>query len=374
VTLHVLGPASGNQQFVAEFTTFTGSDTTAMSPMISCDPSVVTVRNFTVPPNQQVDQLDPGWLTQGSNPTTAKFFNPPGGAGAGTGAGRARFYAFNPFNNTFDPAKGMSVAWRMRVGSYNLNRGPFQICFPRVTGPYGEDGETQGGAIPGNQFNAFIRLNGGTNVAILRNGGAQYAGINTLVLPVNIADQYHQWTASVCYNANDQLAYWNLWVDGVKLLFTGSNADGSAGSPVGPGGATFSFRTWQEDPTGDPYIGLGELGISTDVWDFEFDWVRMLSYNITGCPFWDGEGCVPDPLCNTPWADADGDSDVDLQDYAQFQLCYTGSGDPGGVFDANDCQCFDRNQDSDVDNLDFLGFVNCGTRSNVAWQSTPGCP
>jgi hypothetical protein len=259
----------------------------------------------------------------------------------------------------------------MRVGNYALNRAPLQICFPRVTGPYGEDGETSGGGIPGNQFNAFIRLSNGTNVAILRNGGAQYAGINTLVLPVSLADEYHQWTASVCYNAADTFAYWNLWVDGQKLMFTGSNADGSAGSPVGPGGATFSFRTFQEDPTGDPYIGLGELGISTDIWDFEFDWVRLLSLGVSGCPFWDGEGCVPGPLCNTPWADADGDSDVDMTDFARFQLCYTGSSPGAGEFDPVNCVCFDRNHDSDVDNLDFLSFVNCESRANVP---SPGCP
>lgn len=96
---------------------------------------------------------------------------------------------------------------------------------------------------------------------------------------------------------------------------------------IGPGGAVYSFRTFLEDVGGDPYIGLGEQQTSIDIWDFDFDSVRVLSYNVTGCPFWNGEGCVPGPLfCNTPWADADGDHDVDSDDFAVFQKCYTGPG------------------------------------------------
>ncbi|MFO7578028.1 MAG: hypothetical protein R6W66_09910, partial [Pelovirga sp.] len=53
------------------------------------------------------------------------------------------------------------------------------------------------------------------------------------------------------------------------------------GTVVGPGGDVFSFRTRLEDVTGDPYIGLGELNSGDDLWNFEFDWVRMLSYKVT---------------------------------------------------------------------------------------------
>lgn len=371
VVLHVLGPSTGFEQFVSEFTTFMNSNEHSLSPMISCDPNIATSRLFHV---QGIDTtLVPlGWLSQGSIlgvPSTAKFYNPPGDATRG----RERFRTFLPLSNSYDPAKGMAVAWNMRVGNYALGRGPIQIVFPRVSGPFGTSEDRL--AIPGDVFNAYVRIQNGTNVNILRNGGSTYAGINTLVLPASVADEYHQWTAAVCYQASDQLAYWNLWLDGQKLLFTGSNADGSAGSPVGPGGQVFSFRTFLEDVTGDPYIGLGELQTQpANGWDFEFDWVRLLSYNVAGCPFWDGEGCVPEPLCPTPFADADQDGDVDQLDFGAFQLCITGPNDPWGQFDADRCGCYDRNHDDDIDTQDFLKFLDCVTGPEIQWTSTPACP
>ena len=376
VVLNVLGPAMALEQFDAEFETFTGSDAASLSPLASCDPSVITMREFFVEPSQ-VDQLDPGWLTQGSIagvPTTALFNNPPGPASGGmSGLGRMRFRGFLPFDSTYDPQKGLAVAWRMRVGDYAPVRGPIQITFPRVAGAFGTNVNTS--AIPGNVFNAYIRLQNGTQVSILRNGGIQYAGINTLALPVSIAGQYHQWTAAVCYQASDEAAYWNLWLDGEKLMFTGSTPnDISAGSPVGPGGQVYSFRTWLENVTGDPYVGLGESGLNADVWDFDFDWVRMLSYEVTGCPFWNGEGCVPGHLCNAVWADADGDGDVDMADFAALQRCYTGSDPAAGTFDAEHCRCLDHNHDNDVDTPDLLSFMNCATGPGVPWVSTPACP
>jgi hypothetical protein len=205
-------------------------------------------------------------------------------------------------------------------------------------------------------------------VQIQNNGGTVYGSIGSVILPASIADEYHQWTAAVCYSSVDGMAYWNLWIDGEKLLFPGTE-----GSVVGPGGGVFSFRTPLNNVTGDPYIGLGELN-NQDVWDFEFDWVRMLSYNVEGCPFWDGEGCVPTPQCNIPWADADGDGDVDMDDFAAFQLCYTGHAPGPGVFDEENCVCFDRDRDGDVDTLDFLEFANCATGAGVPWVSTPECP
>ncbi len=369
----ISSPGGAAQQFSAEFTTFTGTDLTSLSPVVSCDPNVATARQFYVQTGGlQVDQLDAGWLTQGSISgvaTTALFNNPQGAASGGlAGVGRARFRTFLPFDDTFDPANGMAVAWRMRIGDYSPTRGPMQITFPRVKGPFGTS-ETL--SLPGDVFNAFIRIQNGTNVSILRNGGAQFSGINTLVLSDDISGAYHVWTAAVCYQASDQRAYWNLWIDGQKLLFTGSSDDGSAGSPVGPGGGIYSFRTFLEDVSGDPYIGLGELQSSIDIWDFDFDWVRMLSYTVSGCPFWDGEGCVPAPLCHTPAVDADGDHDVDMDDFAVFQACYTGS----GTFTlTTECGCFDRNRDSDVDTLDFQQFQACATGPAVVWTSTPACP
>ncbi len=75
-------------------------------------------------------------------------------------------------------------------------------------------------------------------------------------------------------------------------------------------------------------------------------------------------------FCNTPFADADNDDDVDLEDFAQFQLCYTGV---GGTAEGQ-CLCFDRDDDDDVDSLDFDAFAPCRSGANVPWVPSAGCP
>ncbi len=360
-------PSGALQQFNAEFTTFTGSDATAQSPLESCDLNTLNNRTFVVHQGNDYINLPTGWLTQGSiagTPTTADFYTP-----AGDGfTGRARFRGPIPFDNTYDPAKGMAVAWRMWVASTDaIVRGPIQITFPRAAGPFGEDQGTS--AIPGEVFSAYIRVQNGADIRILGNSGGVYANVGQLTLPNSIADAFHQWTAGICYNSADQMAYWNLWLDGDKLLFGGTD-----GSVLGPGGDLFSFRTGLNDVTGDPYIGLGENAAGEDAWDFEFDWVRMLTYNVSGCPFWDGEGCIPVQPCNTPFADADDDGDVDMDDFAALQLCLNiGLASPPALV-PEECRCFDRNNNKIVgDSVDLLNFVTCGSGKDVLWQSSVGC-
>ncbi len=74
------------------------------------------------------------------------------------------------------------------------------------------------------------------------------------------------------------------------------------------------------------------------------------------------------------WPDVDDDGDVDLDDFSQFQLCYTGQ---GGVLPANpNCPQLDRDNDGDLDEVDFNAFNACSTRSGVTFdpnQIPPGC-
>ena len=65
--------------------------------------------------------------------------------------------------------------------------------------------------------------------------------------------------------------------------------------------------------------------------------------------------------CHDPFADADGDHDVDQADFAVFQRCLN----PGGMRLGDECGCFDRpesgyaNGDGDLDPADFLAFQAC---------------
>ena len=76
----------------------------------------------------------------------------------------------------------------------------------------------------------------------------------------------------------------------------------------------------------------------------------------------------PDPICNDPWFDYDEDGDVDQEDFAAFQICYTDSDDPGGVFDAEACLCMDANGDADVDSADWVMFEACASGPDIPAQ------
>ncbi len=68
----------------------------------------------------------------------------------------------------------------------------------------------------------------------------------------------------------------------------------------------------------------------------------------------DGLTFVATIACNDPFADTDGDGDVDGDDFGVIQRCITGSG-PGNPPIPNDpvyCACFDRNGDQDIDQAD----------------------
>jgi hypothetical protein len=75
-------------------------------------------------------------------------------------------------------------------------------------------------------------------------------------------------------------------------------------------------------------------------------------------------------FCNAPFADADDDDDVDMDDFARYQLCFTGNGTPA----EGQCRCFDRDDDDDVDADDLDEFTACATRANVPWAPSAGCP
>jgi hypothetical protein len=62
-------------------------------------------------------------------------------------------------------------------------------------------------------------------------------------------------------------------------------------------------------------------------------------------------------------ADRDGDDDVDMDDFARFQLCFSGSGN-----EQIDSMCFwaDFDDDGDVDGADFDSFQGCVSGANRA--------
>jgi hypothetical protein len=104
-----------------------------------------------------------------------------------------------------------------------------------------------------------------------------------------------------------------------------------------------------------------EANEGSERWDFEFDWVRVLTLDVAGAPYWDGQGgCEPS---HAPWPDVDEDGDADQADFAVLQLCLTGDGVP--LVDLTKCRRFDRDRDNDVDRWDFEEFEYCATGPGV---------
>lgn len=98
----------------------------------------------------------------------------------------------------------------------------------------------------------------------------------------------------------------------------------------------------------------------------------------------DGDGLIdcadpdcadaPNCQCNDPFADADGDGDVDQLDFAVVQRCLAGVG--GGI--GPECSCFDRSSpgnpgvpDGDITVDDLQAFFNCVSGPDI--PADPDC-
>lgn len=79
---------------------------------------------------------------------------------------------------------------------------------------------------------------------------------------------------------------------------------------------------------------------------------------------------LPVTGCRVPFADMDGDADVDQADFGIWQACFTGDGAIAD-FNAEKCRCLDRDHDKDVDGADFQAFSKCW--SGPALPADPGC-
>jgi hypothetical protein len=77
--------------------------------------------------------------------------------------------------------------------------------------------------------------------------------------------------------------------------------------------------------------------------------------------FWRRSLLTP-PSCPNPFADSDGDSDVDQMDFAAFQLCYAGQ----EMIVDNTCRCFDWNGDSYINQMDANKFELCASGPGIA--------
>ncbi len=76
------------------------------------------------------------------------------------------------------------------------------------------------------------------------------------------------------------------------------------------------------------------------------------------------QGDAPVP-CYASAFDANGDGDVDMDDFATLQRCITGAGDPNHVYNYALCHCLDRDRNSAIDETDLAAFMNCASGPNI---------
>lgn len=76
--------------------------------------------------------------------------------------------------------------------------------------------------------------------------------------------------------------------------------------------------------------------------------------------------CSEVVCCPTPYADTDGDGDVDAADFGVLQACYTGNQIVTGQ-----CSCFDRNADNKIDQRDVESFILCATGPDIVPGAIP---
>jgi hypothetical protein len=108
--------------------------------------------------------------------------------------------------------------------------------------------------------------------------------------------------------------------------------------------------------------------------------LKQIRLSIGDQGLFDGELCVfaanLEVGCNSPAADVAGaggepDGAVDQLDFAVFQNCYTGAGDPSGLFNRAQCGCLDSDGDSDIDADDYSAFNACASGPGIAADA--GC-
>jgi hypothetical protein len=72
--------------------------------------------------------------------------------------------------------------------------------------------------------------------------------------------------------------------------------------------------------------------------------------------------------CNDPFADADGDGDVDQSDFGRLQQCLSFTPSP-----ATGCGCFDHTGDGRIDTEDLPYFTACMVTSGAGVPADPTC-
>jgi hypothetical protein len=141
--------------------------------------------------------------------------------------------------------------------------------------------------------------------------------------------------------------------------------------PVGNVEVLFdNVEVWQG--TGSNLVVNGDFEDGSELWACENP---ALHQDDCEASFWLESDVQIPPPCPDPFADTDDDGDVDQDDFAVLQACFTG--DLGPFELPEECLCFDRpgppNGDDDVDQGDLAAFEVCALTSGPGVPADPAC-
>lgn len=160
------------------------------------------------------------------------------------------------------------------------------------------------------------------------------------------------------------LAWWEvLVVDGGNLTIADMN--GTGGTPT--------LIAKKEHLAGDPSMSFretfaGSFTAISDATTVFLKWGYVPGDYAIHLAGWDDLAIKSS--CNDPFADADGDGDVDQVDFAVFQLCLTDDlTSPPPVPRPEYCLCFNRPEDlvpdNDIDQADWTKFEACASGPGI---------
>ena len=205
--------------------------------------------------------------------------------------------------------------------------------------------------------------------------------INTQGNPANISGDPNKPYASTLLRIYDDTGV-PLVLRATHLRFYFYGVDNTQGQMRDPFDAVNTFTGVDDTllkPNTSPLVWeIDALGSAGEICDNGID---DDNNGLTDCA--DVAACGGDPVCRCqhhPVFDVDDDQDVDQTDFGAFQACYTGAGDPGGIFSSLslDCQCMDLTgtggvADNAIGPSDMLIFMRCYTGPAMSALLDPNC-
>lgn len=250
---------------------------------------------------------------------------------------------------------GVTVLACMKVNNWGGDRGPQLFLFHSdasgITGNNVLGSLTSWGHWGGLDGRLEEQLRGAVKIVP---GSSDYA-----IIRLTAVGQYTDTDDTVSNLANLRRRHMRMYV----------NEDPTPAAVLDSGAVQYDWV----DPSDGGGFGFG-AGSTRGTMDVSFAWVSGTNAGAFAPGeevYVIGRSLVPE-FCHFPFADTDSDQDVDMDDFAVIQACFTGP----DTLVAGNCACYDRPTVTDpegdlhVDTDDLLEFIKCATGPDIPFDET----